>query len=65
MSDDTECEYSCPHCGETFSLGRDAQYIDNVADECETQCSECGGRYQLRCVWVEITMEAIAVESSP
>jgi len=55
------CEYDCPHCGATWAMRvKDALYVDNVSDDCETKCTECGGLYQLRCVSVEVEMEAIA-----
>ncbi len=42
-------------------MGQDGIFTDHVEDECESQCSECGGYYQLRCVSVEVEMEAIPV----
>ena len=57
---DIECEFECPHCGQGFVLGDIGIYIDDVEDECEAYCRACGGCYQLRCVSVEVEMEAIS-----
>lgn len=58
-----ECEFECPHCNQGFVLGDSGIYTDDVEDECSSVCSNCGGRYQLRCVSVEVEMEAIPVDS--
>jgi len=57
-----ECEFTCPHCGQEFTMGDEGIYTDDVADECESTCSKCGGVYQLRCVSVTVEMEAIKKE---
>lgn len=56
-----ECEFECPHCESCFVLNEDGIHVDDVEDECQSQCSECGGYYQLRCVFVDVFMEAIPV----
>jgi len=56
-----ECEFECPHCNQGFVLGDSGIYTDDVEDGCSSACSNCGGRYQLRCVSVEVEMEAIPV----
>ena len=60
---DIECEFECPHCGQGFVMGDSGIYTDDVEDECSSVCSNCGGRYQLRCVSVEVEMEAIPFDS--
>jgi hypothetical protein len=57
------CEFDCPHCLESFDI-KDGIYRDDVADECTTKCPNCGGLYQLRCVSVDVHMEAIPCEQS-
>ena len=56
-----ECKFDCPHCGESFVMDQRGIYIDNVEDECVSQCIVCNGLYQLRCVSVEVEMEALIV----
>ena len=56
-----ECEFSCPHCHQTFVMGDGGIYTDGVEDECVSTCSVCGGSYQLRCVAVEVIMECLPV----
>lgn len=58
---DIKCEYECPHCKTEWVIGDDGIYIDDVEDECTTTCGECGGVFQLRCVSVQVEMEAIKV----
>lgn len=55
-----ECEFECPHCGQEFTI-RDGMYRDDVEDEVYSTCECCGGVYQLRCISVEVEMEAIPV----
>ena len=62
MMPEIECEFSCPHCGQGFTMDQEAIYIDDVEDECESTCSSCGGSYQLRCVSVDVVMEAIPIK---
>lgn len=56
-----ECEFDCPHCGQGFTMDDSGIYVDDVEDECESQCSVCGGAYQLRCVSVDVEMEAFRI----
>ena len=56
-----ECEFECPHCGQGFVMNDSGIYTDDVEDDCESQCSKCGGLYQLRCVSVDVQMEALPV----
>ena len=55
---DIEAWFDCPHCGAGFTTNEDAIYTDEVEDECASQCSECKEWYQLRCVSVDIELEA-------
>lgn len=56
-----QCEYECPHCNTGWVIGDDGIYTDDVEDECTTTCDACGGVFQLRCVSVDVEMEAIKV----
>ena len=61
-SEKIECEFECPHCGQSWLIGDDGIYTDDVRDECMTTCGACGGEFQLRCVSVEVEMEAIKIK---
>jgi transcription elongation factor Elf1 len=56
---EVECEFACPHCGQGFVMNDSGIYTDHVEDECFERCSECGGLYQLRCISVQVEMEAL------
>ena len=56
-----ECEYDCPHCHTGWVMGDDGIYTDDIEDECTTTCDKCGGVFQLRCVSVDVEMEATKV----
>ncbi len=58
MREELEAEYTCPHCGTGYDIGDDAIYRDDIQDECASQCDECGEWYQVRCVSVDVVMEA-------
>ena len=53
-----ECEYECPHCHAGWVIGDAGIYTDDIEDECTTTCDKCGGEFQLRCVSVDVEMEA-------
>lgn len=57
------CNYDCPYCYQGFEMGSDGIFIDDIDDNCTTTCDECGGVFQLRCVSVEVKMEATKVPS--
>ena len=56
-----ECEYDCPHCDAGWVRGDEGIYTDDIEDECTTTCGKCGGVFQLRCVSVDVEMEATKV----
>lgn len=56
-----ECEYECPHCHTGWVMGHEGIFTDDIEDECTSTCGKCGGIFQLRCVSVEVEMQATKV----
>jgi len=50
--------WSCPHCGTEYESDDGThQYADDMADGSFETCTKCNGKYQLRCVAVELEFE--------
>lgn len=59
---DIECDYTCPHCNAGWTMGDLGIYVDDIEDESTTICDDCGGEFHLRCVAVDVEMEATKIE---
>jgi len=62
---DESGSWSCPHCGTEYQSGDGThQYADDMADGSFSECEKCKGKYQLRCVSVELEFETRKYEEA-